>query len=151
MKNKLGTLSAVLAVCMIGISPALAGNTCYVWSEAAGPNFDGSKKDPFSELSAAGQNASCSTVAIVPSATPLEGGIVLDDGQKLVGLGADPGRDSDGDPFNGDEYSLIRNGSTDPADLASVFGDGDAVTCLGTCTVRRIWITSADAEGIDAV
>lgn len=136
--------SAVLAVPQTRVE-AKPGAGCSTWYVAAGGTGDGeSQQSPFGSLAEAeAASGLCDSIAVLPGTGVLDGGIVLKDGQTLVGRGADPARDLDADPGTG-SYSLIANTSATER-------DGHAVTCLGECSIDNIWITAAFHSGVSAV
>lgn len=144
MPTLLLRFSAALLFCVLS-NVALADN-CYVIGDTSNNNLSkpvGSKQNPYGSLATVEADTSCDRITVSHSGVVLDGGISLRDGQILVGSGADPTADPNADPASG-AYATIKNST-------GVKTDGDAVRCLGRCTVRKIWITEAWRSGINAV
>jgi hypothetical protein len=128
-------LAAVFLVSMVGTSEA--ASTWYVNADAAAGG-NGSRSRPFATLEQV-ETASRpgDTVRVLPSTRPLDGGIQLKDGQRLIGLG-DPVTKAESGPgptvtntsaarYNGDAIRLARNNVVqnihiDGAARAGIFG-----------------------------
>ena len=115
-------------------------NKWFVSSDGDDNNSGDKRKKAFATLAKAeAVSAECDTIYVLPSTTPLGGGITLKNKQKLLGKGDDPTKKMDATPYaEPGEYSLIENMG------------GDAITCLGECKVKNIWVTGAFAGGIVA-
>ena len=145
MKSSNGIRLLTTLVFVLACTSSFAGNGhCKTWFVQSGGTGDGNNSSPLGSLAEAeAVSAPCDTIVVLPSSEPLDGGIVLKDGQRLVGKGNIPSTDLEANPFSG-QYSLIANSTGTGA-------DGHAVKCLGTCSVDRIWITQAFQAGIYAI
>lgn len=128
-------------------APVDAGNGkgCTTWYVQSGGSGDGTRQhQPFGSLGdAEAASTSCDTIVVLPSDVPLDGGIILKDGQRLVGRADDPAEKVDADSTSG-MYSLVANST-------GAERDGHAVTCLGSCSIDRIWIVEAYRSGVLAI
>jgi hypothetical protein len=131
----------VCAVLVCGAAPAsaAAARSWYV-SAAASSGGDGSASQPFNSLAAA-QSASAAgdTIVVLPSPSstrPLDGGITLKPGQRLVGAGP----------------SVIGVPASSPAprieNATSAQNSGDAVVLADGATVSNIAVVGAYLGGI---
>ena len=129
----------MLVLCLVGgiANPAQAASTWHVQADAASGG-DGTANRPLNTLASVEKiSAPDDTILIVPSRQPLEGGIQLKDGQRLIGMGdpvtkaaADSARPTisntsaryDGDAIRLAKNNLVQNIHVDRAGRAGVFG-----------------------------
>jgi len=130
-------LAAVFLMSMAGVSEA--ASTWYVKADAAAGG-NGSQSRPFATLEQveAGSQPG-DTVRVLPSTRPLDGGIQLKDGQRLIGLG---------DPVTKAAASGARPTITN---TSATRYHGDAVRLANNNVVENIHIDGAARAGIFGV
>ena len=132
-----GLLAAVFLMSMAGASEA--ASTWYVKADAAAGG-NGSRNLPFATLEQVeGASRPGDTVRVLPSTRPLDGGIQLKDGQRLIGLG---------DPVTKGAASGARPTITN---TKAVRYQGDAVRLANNNVVENIHIDGAARAGIFGV
>jgi hypothetical protein len=115
-----------------------AASTWHVKADAA-PGGDGSRSRPFATLEAAeAASRAGDTIRVLPSARPLDGGIQLKDGQRLMGVG-DPVRKA----APGGARPTITN--------TTARYNGDAIRLANNTLVENIHIDGAARSGIFGV
>jgi hypothetical protein len=135
----LGGLSAFLLLFSAGASAhRLRGHrshSLYVQAGAA-TGGNGSRQAPLDSLAAAeSTSVPGETIYVLPAETALDGGILLQPGQRLVGLGPQVTVDPSGASAQITNSSAAENG-------------GDAVVLADNTTVENIHVVGANAAGI---
>ena len=139
------------------MSVAWAGNnadSCFVKSGGSGSG--NSANDPYGSLAEVEADTNCKVIHVLPSETVLDNGITLKHGQSLKGHGRNPNnlniapRESPAreDAIASGLFATIAN--TLPDTDANQQNDGDAVRCLGKCSVSKIWVVESWRSGINA-
>jgi len=132
-----GLLAAVFLMSMAGASEG--ASTWYVKADAAAGG-NGSRNLPFATLEQVeGASRPGDTVRVLPSTRPLDGGIQLKDGQRLIGLG---------DPVTKGAASGARPTITNTNAMRY---QGDAVRLANNNVVENIHIDDAARAGIFGV
>jgi len=147
-------ICALFAFATAQAAPPPGGNHRWYVGASAAPGGDGTMHSPFNSLAAA-QNASSpgDTIVIEPSpldVAPLDGGIALKAGQRLVGDG--PPVVQLGQPLMQGGPPLVRGTalSSQPriANTSAATNNGDAVELADGAAVENIVIASAYRGGI---
>ncbi len=131
-----------------GSMPVTEGRTLYVSAEAA-EGGDGSRQRPFNSLADLEESsAPGDTLMVLPApldVTPLEGGIALQEGQRLIGVGPDVVRRKSDAAVEGSSglAALPRIANSNPLRQG-----GDAVRLAPGSEVRNLVIASASRGGI---
>jgi hypothetical protein len=132
--------AVLAAICLMSMAGASeAASTWYVQADAAAGG-NGSRSRPFATLEQVeGASRSGDTIRVLPSTRPLDGGIQLKDGQRLIGLG--------------NPVTKAGAGGARPT-LTNTTGtryQGDAVRLANNNVVENIHIDGAARAGIFGV
>ena len=131
-------LCRAVSLTLVIASTAGAASTWHVKADAAGGG-DGSQNRPFATLQEVeARSQPGDTIRVVPSGKPLDGGIQLKDGQRLMGLGNPVTKSAGG------ARPTITNTS-------SARYDGDAIRLANNNLVQNIHIDRAARAGVFGV
>jgi hypothetical protein len=132
-------IALVVSFTLIVTSIAGAASTWHVKADAP-PGGDGTRDKPFLSLQAVEVASQAGdTIRVIPSGKPLDGGIQLKDGQRLIGLG---------DAVTKSTSSGVRATITN---TTSARYDGDAIRLANNNLVENIHIDGATRSGIFGV
>jgi len=133
---------AIAATAMVLATPAWAA-TWYVSGDGNDSNTGMDESAPF--LSGDAVYAASSygdKIYVLASSNPVDDGMTLKDGQKLIGKGEHPGDNPAALPGDG-LYSVVSNS-------AGIKREGHAVFCESACTVEKMWLDNMQRSAVYA-